>query len=66
MTEQSSEQGGQTRPAGEGVGDEEFVRQVQGQTSSDLEVEEKFEAEADGATSDTEAAKDPESVGQQP
>jgi hypothetical protein len=45
------------------MSDEEFVEQVEGQTSSDLEVEEKFEAEADGATSDTEAAKDPEGVG---
>ena len=51
------------RPAGEGLSDEEMVEQVQGQTSSDLEVEEQFEAEADGATSDTEAAKDPEGVG---
>lgn len=53
----------QTRPAGEGLSDEEMVEQVQGQTSSDLEVEEQFEAEADGASSDTEAAKDPEGVG---
>lgn len=62
MSEQSTEQGS-TQPAGAGVSDEEFVEQVQGQTSSDLEVEDKFEAEADGATSDTEAAKDPQGVG---
>jgi hypothetical protein len=58
VTEQSS-----TQPAGAGVSDEEFADQVESQTSSDLEVEEKFEAEADGATSDTEAAKDPGGVG---
>jgi hypothetical protein len=52
-----------TQPAGEGVSDEEFVEQVEGQTSSDLEAEELFEKEAGGATSDTEAAKDPGSVG---
>jgi hypothetical protein len=62
VTEQSSS----TQPAGAGVSDEEFVEQVEGQTSSDLEVEEKFEAEADGATSDTEAAKDPGGVGNEP
>ena len=61
MTEQP--QSGDTRPAGAGVSDEEMVEQVEDQTSSDLKVEDKFEAEADGATSDTEAAKDPESVG---
>jgi hypothetical protein len=54
---------GSTRPAGEGLSDEEMVEQVEGQTSSDLQVEEQFEAEADGASSDTEAAKDPDSVG---
>ena len=59
-----TEQQGHTQPAGEGVSDEEFARQVEQQTSSDLEVEEKFEAESDGATSDTEAAKDPDGVGQ--
>ena len=58
-----TEQPGRTEPAGKGLSDEEMVEQVEGQTSSDLEVEELFEAEADGATSDTEAAKDPDSVG---
>lgn len=57
------EQQSGARPAGEGVSDEEFVEQVEGQTSSDLEVEPEFEAEADGAASDTEAAKDPDGVG---
>jgi len=52
-----------THPAGEGLSDREMVQQVEGQTSSDLEVEDLFEAEADGAGSDTEAAKDPGAVG---
>ena len=51
------------KPAGEGLTDEEMVEQVESQTSSDLEAEELFEGEADGATSDTEAAKDPGGVG---
>lgn len=48
---------GETRPAGSGVSDEEMVRQVADQTSSDLLAEAVFEQEADGAGSDTEAAK---------
>lgn len=63
MTEQSHAQAGTTKPAGAGVSDEEFVEQVEGQTSSDLEAESLFEEEADGAGSDTEAAKDPGGVG---
>ncbi len=54
---------GKTEAAGAGVSDEEMVEQVAGSTSSDLEVEPAFEAEADGAGSDTEAAKDPDGVG---
>lgn len=60
MTEQPS---GDTHAAGEGLSDEEFAQQVEEQTSSDLEVEEQFEAEEGGASSDTEAAKDPGGVG---
>ena len=52
-----SEQPGTTRPAGEGVSDDELAAQVAEQTSSDLAVEEAFEREADGAASDTEAAE---------
>jgi hypothetical protein len=63
LTEKSHGTTGTTRPAGAGVSDEELVEQVEGQTSSDLEVEGLFEEEADGAASDTEAAKDPEGVG---
>ena len=54
---------GKTQSAGAGVSDEEMVEQVAGSTSSDLEVEPAFEAEAEGAGSDTEAAKDPDGVG---
>ena len=54
---------GDTKPAGEGVSDEEMVKEVAGQTSSDLAVEDVFEREADGAAGDTEAAKaDPEDL----
>jgi hypothetical protein len=48
---------GETRPAGEGVSDDEMVREVADQTSSDLTAEAVFEREADGAKDDTEAAK---------
>jgi hypothetical protein len=54
---------GQTRPAGEGVDDEEMTREVAGQTSSDLKADSVFEREADGAASDVEAAKaDPDKL----
>ncbi len=48
---------GTTEPAGEGLSDEEMVSQVADQTSSDLEHQDFFEREADGATTDEEAAK---------
>jgi hypothetical protein len=48
---------GETRPAGEGISDEEMSREVADQTSSDLKAEDVFEREADGAAGDTEAAK---------
>ena len=41
----------------EGLSDEEMVKQVTEQTSNDLKVEDAFARESDGATSDTEAAK---------
>ncbi|MEO7262506.1 MAG: hypothetical protein ABI047_14820 [Jatrophihabitantaceae bacterium] len=44
-------------PAGEGLSDEEMVRQVAGQTASDLKHSDVFERESDGATTDVEAAK---------
>lgn len=49
---------GTTTTAGEGVDDREFAGEVGEQTSSDLKVEEAFERESDGATSDVEAAKE--------
>ena len=57
MSEQPATDAGTTRPAGEGVSDEQLSEQVADQTSSDLEVEEAFERESDGAATDTEAAK---------
>jgi hypothetical protein len=54
---------GETRPAGEGLSDEEMAREVAGQTSSDLKADDVFEREARGAAGDTEAAKaDPEDL----
>jgi large subunit ribosomal protein L4 len=48
---------GATKPAGEDVSDEDAVTEVAEQTSSDLKAEDVFEREADGATTDTEAAE---------
>jgi hypothetical protein len=45
------------KPAGEGVTDEEMVRQVAEQTDSELDQKGYFERESDGAVSETEAAK---------
>lgn len=54
---------GETKPAGEGISDDEMVREVADQTSSDLAAEAVFEQESDGAAGDTEAAKaDPEDL----
>ena len=57
MSEQPATDAGTTKPAGEGVDDKELSEQVADQTSSDLEAEGAFEREADGAATDTEAAK---------
>ena len=57
MSEQPATSAGTTRPAGEGISDEELEKQVGNQTTSDLEVEGAFEREADGAATDTEIAK---------
>lgn len=48
---------GETVRAGEGLSDEEMARQVADQTSSDLKEADVFKREADGTTTDTEAAK---------
>ena len=50
---------GTTKPAGEGVDDADLIEQVAEQTSGDLAVQELFQQEAHGASSDVEAAKDP-------
>jgi large subunit ribosomal protein L4 len=55
---------GETRAAGEGVSDEEMAAEVEEATSGEIADAPKFEAEADGAASDTEAAKDPDGVGE--
>src|SRR4051812_31559477 len=55
---------GNTDAAGRGVSDEQMAAEVEGQTSSDLQAESSFENEAGGASSDTEAAKDPGGVGE--
>ena len=57
MSEQPATDAGTTKPAGEGVDDQELSEQVAEQTSSDLETEGVFEREADGTATDTEAAK---------
>ncbi len=57
MSEQPATSAGTTEPAGAGVSDEEMSKEVAEQTTSDLAVEEAFVEEADGAKSDTEAAK---------
>ena len=60
MSEQSTTpatDAGSTKPAGEGVSDNELADQVGEQTDSDLKVEGTFERESEGAASDTEAAK---------
>jgi hypothetical protein len=48
---------GETQKAGEGISDEEMVAQVNEQTPSEEHYKDVFEREADGTTTDTEAAK---------
>jgi hypothetical protein len=48
---------GPPRPAGAGVSDADIADQVGDQTSRDLEAEDVFSREKDGAATDTEAAK---------
>ncbi len=57
MSEQPATDAGNTRPAGDGVSDDQLAEQVGEQTSSDLQAEDVFERETDGAATDTEAAK---------
>jgi large subunit ribosomal protein L4 len=60
----STSKAGKTAPAGEGISDTEAAREVDAQTSKDLKAEPDFEAEAEGASSDKEAAKAPDEVGE--
>ena len=46
-----------SQPAGEGLTDQEMVKEVARQTSSESKRKDVFEREADGTTTDTEAAK---------
>lgn len=48
---------GKTTKAGDGLSDQEMAEQVAEQTSSDIREADVFKREADGATTDTEAAK---------
>lgn len=57
MSEQPATDAGNTRPAGDGVSDDKLAEQVGEQTSSDLQAEDVFERETDGAATETEAAK---------
>lgn len=57
MSEQPATDAGTTRAAGDGVSDDELAAQVGEQTSSDLEAEDVFKRESDGAATETEAAK---------
>lgn len=50
---------GDTSAAGEGISDDDMTREVAEQTASDLDAQDVFEREADGAKSETEAAKAP-------
>jgi hypothetical protein len=52
---ESSASGGTTRPAGEGLTDEEVAAEVSEQTSSDLKNEDVFKREADGTSTDAPA-----------
>lgn len=47
----------ETRKAGDGVSDEEMVKEVHDQTSSDEQWADVSKREKDGATTDTELAK---------
>jgi deglycase len=50
--EHASDGVGETAAAGDGLSDDQFAERVAGQTSSDLQAEDVFEREADGASTD--------------
>jgi large subunit ribosomal protein L4 len=56
VSEQPATDAGTTKPAGEGVSDEDAAKEVAEQTSSDLKAEDVFERESGGASTDTEVA----------
>jgi hypothetical protein len=47
---------GNTKPAGDGISDDEMVQEVAEETSPDLKAEDVFERESDGTDTDTAAA----------
>jgi hypothetical protein len=51
-----SDSPGTTKPAGEGLSDEQMAEQVAEQTDSNLQVKGFFERESDGAATETAAA----------
>lgn len=51
-TSESPTSPGTTKPAGEGLSDEDAVAEVAEQTSPDQRAEDVFEREADGASTD--------------
>ena len=57
MSEQPATSAGTTRPAGEGVDDQEMASEVADATSSDLKTQQVFENEKESTYSDHEAAK---------
>ena len=57
VSEQPATSAGTTGAAGEGVDDAEMAREVEEQTAPDREAEPVFEAQAEGAKTDTETAK---------
>jgi len=57
VSETPATDAGTTKPAGEGVSDEDAAKEVAEQTSSDRKAEDVFERDADGAATTTEAAK---------
>lgn len=54
-TPESPVSAGTTKPAGEGISDEEAVAEVAEQTSPDKKAEDVFEREADGTSTDAPA-----------
>ena len=57
VSEKPATDAGTTKPAGEGVSDEQAAKELADQTSSDFKAEDVFERESDGASTDTEAAE---------